>query len=143
MANYNNYSYDVTISIDQLTDEIEKILDDYENQVYASIEGATKAIAQKAKNAVRRNARATFKPYHRQRKYSNGWDLKQKSRVKGISVSYVIYNRNAPGLAHLLENGHASVNGKRVKAYPHIKPVQDEIDASLVSDIKSRIARIK
>lgn len=31
-----------------------------------------------------------------------------------------------PGLAHLLEHGHAKVGGGSVKAFPHVKPAADE-----------------
>lgn len=136
------YSYDVTVSVDQLTDEIDKILDRYMYEVDFGVNEATKMIAQKAKNAVRRNARATFKKYHGQRKYSNGWDLKCKTRIQKVKSEYVVYNRKAPGLAHLLEHGHASPNGGRVPAYVHIAPVQDEVDKVYMPEIKKQIGKI-
>ena len=48
-----------------------------------------------------------------------------------------VYNKDKPGLAHLLENGHVLRRGGRTLAHspvqpkPHIKPVEEEVGREL------------
>ena len=54
--------------------------------------------------------------------YNRGWT------VKRLKKKAVVYNADAPGLTHLLEYGHESVNQfghhGRVNGIPHIKPAE-------------------
>lgn len=53
--------------------------------------------------------------------YRKGWTVKKTKN------GYTIHNRTRYQLTHLLEKGHAKVGGGRVKAYPHIGEVEDEV----------------
>ena len=70
--------------------------------------------------------------------YQKGWSIK-KTRESQSKVSYVIYNKNKPGLTHLLENGHAKINGGRVEGIKHISPVENHLKNTLEEKIISRL----
>lgn len=46
-----------------------------------------------------------------------------------------IGNRKEPGLVHLLEKGHATLTGRRTRAFPHLEPAFDEIEEDLVKRV--------
>ena len=52
--------------------------------------------------------------------YSKGW------RMKKVGTKWVTYNKYYQ-LPHLLEKGHAKVNGGRVEPIVHIDPVEREM----------------
>lgn len=60
------------------------------------------------------------------KEYSKGWSVK-KQEVYGKPTTYIIHNKKKPGLAHLLEKGHAKRGGGRTKPIEHIKPVEEEV----------------
>lgn len=70
--------------------------------------------------------------------YADGWTL-QAEKVTGGGISAVVYNKTKPGLAHLLENGHAKVNGGRVAAIPHIKPAEDKWTQELIKRLEAEL----
>ena len=58
--------------------------------------------------------------------YAKSWATAEfESSALGAWVT--VYNKKKPGLAHLLEHGHALRNGGRTRAFPHIKPVEEEV----------------
>ena len=122
---------------EKLSAEIEKILDDYGKGVLKGVDGALKQLASKGRNAVRKNARAVTSK--KRRRYSNGWMYKVEGGSNRWAASAVIYNKSQPGLAHLLEHGHAKVNGGRTRAREHVKPVEDQLVAEALSVIKKEI----
>lgn len=65
--------------------------------------------------------------------YAAGWALKpvQAGAVKG----YIVYNADHYQLTHLLEKGHAKVNGGRVRAIPHIRPVEEVTTAKVLAKL--------
>lgn len=68
-------------------------------------------------------------------KYASGW----KSRVEYESrddIRVRVYNSKKPQLTHLLEKGHAKVNGGRVSGVPHIGPAESEAEKKLDANVK-------
>ena len=52
-----------------------------------------------------------------------------------------IYNAKLPGLAHLLEHGHAKVNGGRTAPRVHIAPVEKKLIEEYERNVENDIIR--
>ena len=83
----------------------------------------------------------------RAKSYSAGWaSVTDKTR---LYTRVVIYNKNKPGLAHVLEHGHPVVlrngyvkrNGSRtfVDARPHIEPVEEALIDKFVKEVLGKV----
>lgn len=119
--------------IDKLDTAIEKILKEYEGNISSNLEQVTKEIGKKGAQAVKASARGAVKG----KKYASGWTYEvQKTR---LSTSVVIYNQSHPGLAHLLEKGHANVDGGRTPARPHIAPVEEKLVKEYEEGVRNAI----
>ena len=122
--------------IDKLDKAIGKILTEYEDSITNNVGQITKEICKSGAQAVKASARAAVGGTG---KYAGGWTSEVKTTR--YSTEGVIYNQAAPGLAHLLENGHAKVNGGRVAGRPHIAPVEEklvkEYEEGVINAIKS------
>lgn len=69
--------------------------------------------------------------------YARGWTME---RIKDpLREGYRVKNSTEYQLTHLLEKGHAKVNGGRVRAIPHIRPVEEKGIQTFLEMIKSRI----
>lgn len=58
-------------------------------------------------------------------RYAKGWRVK-KDAESPYTVSVVVHNETDYQLTHLLENGHATVDGGRTQAIPHIRVAEKE-----------------
>ena len=67
-------------------------------------------------------------------KYARGWDKTDTSGIVG-GKQYTVHNKTRYRLAHLLEFGHAKVNGGRVAAIPHIAPVEQKAMKDFENDL--------
>ena len=109
-------------SVDQMAAEITGILEEWRD----GIENVTEQSVREATNAARADVRARS-PRSGDRpasaSYAQHWrtafDFRGRVR-KGI-----VYNTKA-GLTHLLEFGHAFVDGGRYEGVAHIGPAQEE-----------------
>ena len=50
----------------------------------------------------------------------------------GLTPEGEVGNRTKPGLVHLLEKGHATLNGRRTAAFPHMAPAFADMQAKFV-----------
>ena len=107
--------------IDKLTDEVNRILEDYEGELEQNLDEITQRVGKAGANTLRKQSKAVFGGSG---EYAKGWkSYPIKSR---LGTSVVIYNEH-PGLPHLLEHGHAKRDGGRVEGREHIAPVEDYI----------------
>lgn len=108
------------ISIDDLYNEVEKTINDFEKSVDEKTADLTVEYGKIAKNLLRdKSPKLTGD-------YAKGWAYK-KTSSKGKVISVTVYNKTDYQLTHLLEFGHAKRGGGRVRAIPHIKPVEEQI----------------
>lgn len=99
--------------------ELQNILAAFSQEVQDEYESELDRIT---KEAVKKLKATSPKDTASRRHYANGWTVKSESRRQ--VKTFIVYNKTKPGLAHLLEYGHAKVNGGRVAAIPHIKDVE-------------------
>ena len=126
-------------SAERLSADIDQILKEYQMGVYDGIDEAIKKLANKGRNAIKRNARSVISK--KRRKYSNGWAYQFDKSSNMWAGSAVIYQKTVPGLVHLLEHGHAKVNGGRTRALVHVKPVEDELANAVLGVLKAEIKK--
>ena len=109
------------MAVNNFVVEVTKYLEQYNEEV----DRATKAAAKEAAEVTVRELKSTSpkrKGGKGKGKYARGWTYKKQEL--GINMSYVVYNKGAPGLTHLLERGHVIRNQSgswgRIRAIPHI-----------------------
>lgn len=117
------------ISPQELENAIIKELSEYSTDV---TEGIKREIRTVTKEAVR-TLKSTSP--HDTGEYAQGWTSKvEYESAEDIRIR--IYNRKKPQLTHLLENGHAKVDGGRVDGKPHIGPAEQQIEDKLQNSVK-------
>lgn len=125
------------VTIDNLQDAIDNILEEYQGQVYENLEQITKQIGQKGVEALKNSSKEAFQG----KKYASGWTmLTDKNR---LYTTVTIYNKKQAGLAHLLENGHVKANGTgrygQWDGKEHILPVEEKLVDEYESEVVSNL----
>lgn len=119
--------------MDSLLADVNLILGQYTNNINSTVSAVINTTAQDAKNSVKLHSPK------RTGRYAKGWSVK---KANGRAV---IYNKEYR-LTHLLENGHdVVVNGKKVghsPAHPHIKPVEEWVQAELPERMKEALGNV-
>lgn len=69
--------------------------------------------------------------------YREGWTTEKKKFRTGAKTT--IYNKTRYMLVHLLEYGHATVNGGRTKPQVHVEPVETEVGDKYMDALKRRL----
>lgn len=128
-----------SIKPDNLSKEImnylENYVEDIEDDVKEKTDKLTKeAVKELKQTSPRRRGKTRKKPYWK------GWTKRKNTKSKRRYI-VDIYNKTNYQLTHLLENGHATKNGGRTKAQPHIKKVEEKYNKLYEKEIKEAITR--
>lgn len=121
--------------IDKLQANIDKLLREYADDVNKDVAELSRDFAKKGATAVRQSAQSHGWGEHTG--YAKGWT--SQFETNRYSAQGVIYNKDVPGLPHLLENGHALRNGGRTRAVPHIAPVEEKLTAEFQKAVENAI----
>ena len=117
---------------DTITAQLNKILDDYSDEVKDVARKDAKESAREAAKDLRSSSPKKTGDY------ASGWGSKELD-----ADTTVVYNKKMPGLTHLLENGHVIRNKKgtygRVAARKHIAPVAAWAEGDLVQRIERKL----
>lgn len=115
--------------------DVANMLEDYIGDVQDIVEESAKEAAEFCKAQLRNSSP------RRKGKYASGWTV--KAQRSGTLVSFVVHNKNAPQLTHLLENGHRVVNKKgeqgRAPAIKHIKPAEQAAAQKFEAIVRAKI----
>lgn len=115
-----------TINADSLRAVINDYLTEYGDEATAAIEEAGKATAKEVVKELRKGG-----GYNGGERFNKGWTSKTEASRLGSATT--VYNSTQPGLAHLLEFGHAKRNGGRTKAFNFIAPVADNVESKFAA----------
>ena len=123
------------INIQDLSDEISKMLTEYVDNVEEIVEEETDNLIKEAKLDL------VSKSPKDKGDYARSWTITQK-KYKGLHVySRVIHNKDHYRLTHLLEFGHHAKDGSCVPAQPHSRSTEQKYKQQLSSNIERRIKR--
>ena len=111
----------MSVSVERMADEIAKMLTEYEAAIVKNVDASGKAVADKGAKQLRQTSPK------RTGKYAKSWGVTKEDSSFGENAKYIIHNKKHYRVAHLLEHGHVMANGKRTKAIPHIKPVEEQV----------------
>jgi hypothetical protein len=118
-------------TIEQLAKEMSSTMKAYINDVSVAIENKLDTTSDKVLDEVKRTA-----PRNKG-KYAEGF-TKTEDNKYGRSRR-IVWNKKYYRLVHLLEFGHAKVNGGRVAGKPHMRPAYEKYGAALPNEIKKII----
>lgn len=120
------------VKANQMVEAIAGELAEYASEVTDTVKDAVSQVAKETVSEVKRRSPTDTGAYKR------SWS-RQKSFESAGSVRFTIYNRKHYQLTHLLENGHAKVNGGRTRAYPHIAPAEEFAERQLEQLLKREL----
>ena len=121
------------VNINGLQDAINKELRLYADSVASEIGEIEKSVSNIAVKRLR--VAGNFDNQRQGKNYRKGWRAKKNGKN-----GYIIYNATNYQLTHLLEYGHATKNGGRTRAFPHIRPVEEEVIKEFESKVRSALS---
>ena len=125
------------IPIDRLSAEVNKVLTEYGDEIQENVNDAARRVTKAGAKAVKGNAQSLFRIGKGEKNYAKGWT--SKFETGRLSAQGIIYNKDLPGLPHLLEHGHANRNGGRTPGREHIAPVEQKIIEDFEKAVKKAI----
>lgn len=120
------------IAIDDLTDIIMGELQDYSEEIMEDVKKTVKKVAKECVSDIKEKAPENTG------NYKKGWKTKIAFESSN-DIRVTVHNSKKPQLTHLLEHGHAKVNGGRVEGKEHIRPAEQIAESKLLKQIQEAI----
>jgi len=114
----------MTVKVGDFSKAIGDEMIKYTLRVEEKIEKVTAKLSRQSAKDLKAVSASTFQTAQ-DKPYNEGWTAKTDS-VRH-RARWIIHNKNKPGLAHLLEHGHAKRGGGRVSGKIHIKPIEEKL----------------
>lgn len=125
----------MSVPIVEFTETLNEELKKYTTEVYNAINDAVDEVSENLVKELKKNSPVdkTSKKKH----YKNNWKVETTGRM--FYKKAVVHNKKYQ-LTHLLEYGHAKVNGGRVKAYPHIAPAEQNAIKEFIQKVEEAVS---
>ena len=118
-----------------ISDYLQNYKEDIDEEVIETVDEITEEAKKELKLISPRGHGKRKNPYHK------GWAIKLSKKSTGI-YHKVIWNKTNYQLTHLLEFGHATRNGGRTRALPHIRPVEEKYNVKFTEKLDEKIRRL-
>ena len=113
---------------------LEKMLSEYTDEVRRGVKKDVHDVAIECRDEIKKKSPVDTG------KYRAGWATRTAFESL-YDIRMEVYNRSKPELTHLLENGHAKVNGGRVSGRPHIRPADEHAEEELDRRVKATVKK--
>ena len=123
----------MAIPIDALAQAVAEELQVYQQEVVEDLKGSISKEAKACLKEIKANSPADTGDYRK------GWKLKTAFESES-DIRLQVYNKDHYQLTHLLEEGHANVDGGRTPGRPHIGPAADRAADALEKDVKVKVS---
>ena len=127
-----------SIKPEELAGFIKEYLEEYREDIQEDVEEVTDKVTKEARDELKQTSPKG--KIARNPKYYKGWSIKISKRG-ATKYHKVIWNKTNYQLTHLLEFGHATRNGGRTTAIPHIRPIEEKYNVEFVDLVEERIRR--
>ena len=123
-------------------DDLQKAIKDYltkykeniDEDVIETVDDITKRARDELKEISPRGKGNRSNPYNK------GWSIKLNKKRIGV-YHKIVWNKTNYQLTHLLEFGHATRNGGRTRAIPHIRPTEEKYNKEFLNNLENKIRR--
>ena len=122
------------VKIDDLAAAVVQELQAYSSEMAEEVKASVKEAAKVCVKTLKQNSPKDTGAY------AKGWKAR-KSYESANDIRMQVHNADHYQLTHLLEDGHAKVNGGRVEGKPHIQPAADAASELLEKEVKIRVCR--
>lgn len=128
---------------DDLFDEISTVLDAYADDVTDVVKASVDQIARQTVAEIRTNALAAFPAGSGY--YAKSWTNKvDRTGAKRGKYGRILYAKGSGGsIAHLLEHGHARVDGGYVQGRPHIAPAEKHAEERFPQLVRDNLTKMR
>ena len=124
----------MAVSVDGLADAIMDALQEFETEATEAVKESVVSAADACLASVKANSPKDSGDYQKGWRVKKVYEGEHDMRVR-------VYNKDHYQRTHLLEDGHANVDGGRTEGKPHIGPAADQASRVLERDIKIKVGR--
>ncbi len=125
------------VGVGDMAGEIMDILQEYAGFCTDEMKESAVEVAKDAKKELKK--RSPEGEGSRKGHYKDGWTY-SVGKDSAYSIGVTVHNKKKPGLAHLLEHGHAKRGGGRVEGIKHIAPVETQVQEEYVKKLAERLS---
>lgn len=120
------------MKIDEMAAAITKELSEWSREMAEEVKESCREVGEDTAKTLQAISPRRFGAYARD------WTSKETYEDRD-NIRVTVYNKRHYQLTHLLEFGHAKVNGGRVSGIPHISTAETEASEALEKKVKVRI----
>lgn len=135
------------VKIDSLSVEIIKALTEYKDSIEEDVKETSDKLIKEAVKELKEKSPKSNKDVKikggntvSSGEYAKSWSIKNGKKAEN-TYSKAAYNKKHYRLTHLLEFGHATRNGGRTKAIPHIRPTEEKYRKEFTEELERKIRR--